>query len=112
MSDELKHTPGPWTVRYRTNAYADIVKLPEAGRPLYEEQHIACTSIDNHEANARLIAGAPDLLAALIEARHALQFANDSPGGPIVDTIWIMHSPGTIFDFLDAAIAKATGGKE
>lgn len=48
------------------------------------------------------------LLEALKEAREALQFANDSPGGAISDTIWMMHRPETLFDFMDAAIAKAT----
>lgn len=48
-----------------------------------------------------------DLLAAMIEARHALQFANDTPNGPISDTIWMMHRPETLFDFMDAAIEKA-----
>jgi len=47
------------------------------------------------------------LLAALIEARHVLQLANDTPNGPIVDTIWMMHRPETLFDFIDSMIAKA-----
>ena len=48
-----------------------------------------------------------DLLSTLKEAREALQFANDSPGGAVSDTIWMMHRPETLFDFLDAAIASA-----
>lgn len=44
------------------------------------------------------------LLSILKEAREALQFASDSPGGAISDTIWMMHRPETLFDFLDAAI--------
>ena len=51
-----------------------------------------------------------ELLAALIESRHALQFANDNPNGGISDTIWMMHGPETLFDFMDAAIAKAKEG--
>lgn len=47
-----------------------------------------------------------ELVEALLEAREALQFANDSPGGGISDTIWMMHRPETLFDFLDAALAK------
>ena len=50
-----------------------------------------------------------ELLAAMIEAREALQFANDTPHGGISDTIWMMHRSETLFDFLDAAIAKAGG---
>ena len=48
-----------------------------------------------------------ELLAAVKEAREALQFANESPGGGISDTIWMMHRSETLFDFLDAAIEKA-----
>lgn len=47
-----------------------------------------------------------ELLEALTEARHALQFANYTPGGPINDTIWMMHRPETLFDFMDAAIER------
>lgn len=48
-----------------------------------------------------------ELLAALKEAREAFQFANESPGGGVSDTIWMMHRPETLFDFMDAAIVKA-----
>ncbi|WP_434513820.1 hypothetical protein AB6Q56_14665 [Dechloromonas sp. ARDL1] len=50
---------------------------------------------------------------ALEKSREALQFANDSPGGGIVDTIWMMHSPETLFDFMDATIStiKESDGK-
>jgi hypothetical protein len=41
----------------------------------------------------------------LREAREALQFANDTPNGAITDTIWMMHRPETLFDFMDAAIS-------
>lgn len=42
---------------------------------------------------------------ALQESRHALQFANDSPNGPINDTIWMMHNPETLFDYMDYALS-------
>ena len=55
------------------------------------------------------------LLAAMQEARETLQFANESPGGPITDTIWMMHRPETLFDLIDAALevqpAESEGGK-
>ena len=44
------------------------------------------------------------LLDLLIKIREGLQFANDSPAGPITDTIWMMHGPETVFDALDALI--------
>jgi hypothetical protein len=49
------------------------------------------------------------LLAALIEAREALQMANETPNGPITGTIWMWHRPETLFDFIDAAIAEVKG---
>ena len=52
-----------------------------------------------------------ELLAALVEAREALQFANDSPGGVAADTIWMIHRPETLFDFMDAAIASVKESK-
>ena len=52
-----------------------------------------------------------ELLAVLVEAREALQFANDSPGGVAADTIWMIHRPETLFDFMDAAIASVKESK-
>ena len=44
------HTPGPWTVQYGCDQWGNLCKLP--------------TTFE-HAANARLIAAAPDMLAAL-----------------------------------------------
>lgn len=49
----------------------------------------------------------PTLRDALRSVRESLQFANDNPGGPISDTIWMMHGPETMFDFIDAALDAA-----
>lgn len=66
--------------------------------------------IEHHPKRKQLEQQRDELLAAIIEARHALQFANDNPGGGINDTIWMMHRSETLFDFMDAAIAKVKGG--
>ena len=67
----------------------------------------------NNEASTelrRLHALNAELLADMKAARQSLQVANDTPNGPINDTIW--HGPAeTLFDFMDHAIAKA-GGRE
>ena len=47
---------------------------------------------------------------ALREVRESLQFANDSPGGPITDTIWMMHRPETLFDFIDSTLQSPKNG--
>lgn len=60
-------------------------------------QHVALyTPATNFQRNT--------LLDALREVREALQFANESPDGPIRDTIWMMHRPETLFDFIDATL--------
>lgn len=47
------------------------------------------------------------LLDAIKEVRESLRFANDCPDGPITDTIWMMHRPETMFDFMTSTIAAA-----
>ena len=60
-------------------------------------QHAALyTPVSNFQRNT--------LLIAIQEVREALQFASDSPAGPIRDTIWMMHRPETLFDFIDATL--------
>jgi hypothetical protein len=48
---------------------------------------------------------AESVLSELRAIREALQFANESPGGPITDTIWMLHRAQTVFDALDECIA-------
>lgn len=87
---ETKHTPGPWTILgadYAEGAHVSIV-------PPNAAQVASVKKFDNWQANARLIAAAPDLLAACI---GALQSADEMG----------IECPGA--DDLRAAIAKATG---
>jgi hypothetical protein len=58
------------------------------------------------ESFARLLAARSDeLLATLKDARACLEAANNTPNGPITDTIW--YGPAeTLFDFIDAALEK------
>lgn len=94
---KTQHTPGPWTAvqQYanRWNIETQPVNHVPAGIA------IVCTTVlevgsndKDTEANARLIAAAPDMLEAL------LSIENDD--GRIPKTIW---------DMRNAAIAKATG---
>lgn len=86
-----QHTPGPWVAVARTNAY---IEIEAPNQPGYSAKKVATASLTNHEANARLIAAAPDLLEAL-NAAEAL-----------------LHSLGMqssdAYQEIDAAIAKAT----
>lgn len=67
MKTETKHTPGPWRV-----AKHDALRFTfhiDAGPAGYERNRVAIVSGDSArdcaEANARLIAAAPELLEAL-----------------------------------------------
>jgi len=100
------HTPGPWTV---TNALQTSgTRAPIVGyaggwvaRVFHPSAMPGLTSLappaDEAEANARLIAAAPDLLAAL----KAIQAA-------CMDDSSLRHTLGTdLLDAVDAALARA-----
>lgn len=88
-----KHTPGPWVAQEQcpVSNWVDIRVKSSNGWSL---PFAACKHF-NEVANARLIAAAPDLLAALRAAYSDIQ-----------------RCPGHTIDMLgriEAAIAKATG---
>lgn len=84
--DELMaHTPGPWTIGANSSSY---------GISIWSDEHLADVKSNNRDermANARLIAAAPELLAAL---KYVRRFLN-------VDD----HETA----YVDDAIAKAEG---
>jgi hypothetical protein len=82
-----KHSPGPW----RTGDMFNTVFGPKTDAP--SPVTIATVSKGN-QANARLIAASPDMLAA---CKAALAWFHDGEG----------RSSGPIGDMLRAAIAKA-----
>lgn len=80
-----KHTPGPWQYK-RTSGF-------DYGSTAYWVPGI-CVNIDK-EANARLIAAAPDLLAVVKELKESAAY-------------WSEYDvPIGIVDRINAAIAKA-----
>lgn len=87
------HTPGPWLV----------LRDPEVGGPLVATEDVAIADVMEmeggmSEANARLIAAAPDLLAAL---RQVVESAYPNPDEhPTMTAAWRVA---------EAAIAKAEG---
>jgi hypothetical protein len=66
MSDG-KHTPGPWRYQEGTDAYTHIVRTGE-NRFLCQ---LAQDTSGVAEANARLIAAAPELLDAILKSDDA-----------------------------------------
>lgn len=81
-----KHTPGPWHSGF--TKFSQV--FAENGALIARCNRL--TSLTNLQANARLIAAAPELLEACLAARAL------TPDGT--------HTAGV----LDDAIAKATGG--
>jgi len=106
MSD---YTPGPWEVREGwEEVFGPAVYTPDA----HDTQPLAAVNEvgnPNADADARLMAAAPDLLAAL---DHLLLWFPE----PSVNTIRFNDIGGGVFardvDVAQAAIAKATGEKE
>ena len=101
---DVKHTPGPWTVT-ADGAGWYIEATPERGHSLAfiaspEFQEEPDTSASEAEANASLIAAAPDLL-------EALQWLVDILPDPDLDNDELQR---TWTRRARAAIAKATGG--
>ena len=95
MSEKQKHTPGPWSVTWCNDGWC--VEARPCG---ICETHIygdaGSPSMPEREANARLIAAAPELLEA---AKQALQV--------FVDQGW--DDDLSAAKSLKAAIAKAEG---
>lgn len=97
-----KHTPGPWrfsdnTKWWKTNPFS--VTVPKKGVHGTAVANIparATISMEEAQANARLIAAAPDLLAALNAMLTHMGLDEDE---------WTKPT----FDQARAAIAKATG---
>jgi hypothetical protein len=90
-----KHTPGPWEVKRSGSGYPYQVHAPNGNhvKDVTRWASISVPSLPEGEANARLIAAAPDLLAIVraVDGHHAIPA--DSHLG----------------ERIRAAIAKATG---
>ena len=97
---DTKHTPGPWTYskEQTTNGHAHMVRQSSGESVANVRSHNRPT--EEAQANARLIAAAPELLEAL---KAVLHFDSDPsiPGEYKHDI--------TIARKVRAAIAKATG---
>ncbi len=98
-----KHTPGPWTVAGIPDRYgfqSIVIDGPKAIAYAFCIQHDPATGdplnrgLDEQQANAKLIAAAPDLLDLLKKARDSL--------GP----------ENSLWSELDISIDKATTGEQ
>lgn len=97
MKTKMTHTAGPW----------EIISLRDLGqiRIKGEGEIVAAAWVlptVNEEANARLIAAAPDLLEAAKRAMHICSVDDD---GEMATRLMILNAAG----MLRAAIEKAEG---
>ena len=128
MTERLKHTPGPWTTRGKMDGSGSAQIRAEGGNiwiggamgshyAADRRDHAGFPSDMEGEANARLIAAAPDLLEA---AKAAVAYdeairgcANDpdkmssycTAGGDDLDTLYFRW-----LTLARAGIAKVEGG--
>jgi len=96
-----RHTPGPWKVDEHNDVGA-------------EGRHVATLSLygdGSDDANAHLIAAAPDLLEALRTAEAALADIGDADREPGDDVEWCERRAAEALPLVRAAIAKARGSQ-
>ena len=103
-----KSTPGPWKiVRCSEGDRKDVDTIQAGTIRVVEPGGIWGRSIPECDANAALIAAAPDLLAALKEAETVIRWAAQESAGRVKAEVvggWIHHA-----DKARAAVAKAEG---
>jgi len=106
------HTPGPWTVRRSTLTHDDAYDFAISGDgvPVFAEVfgRDANGALPPAEANALLIAAAPDLLGTLKAIRIELR-AERTSDGKLAGVSYDMDALPRISNLLDVAIAKAEG---
>lgn len=96
MSEQSKHTPGPWTIDD-----GNII-LGDKGLSVAE---VYADDLEQQRHNARLIAAAPTMLEALVDLVETLQNVRMQDGGG-----QIQDEYADMFSEARAAIAKAEGG--
>ena len=115
MADTVKHTPGPWHVDPKApeeSFFEDVSILRHDGLAVAVAVHNGDIIPPEPEANARLIAAAPELLLALHELLEAYSKPDERlccdgrDCGCMGSTV---HQQAE--HYARAAIAKATGGK-
>ena len=100
-----KHTPGPWTVRCSSKGYPYQIEAPNGSRGpggitcVTRWAAISFPTSTEGQANARLIAAAPDMFAILQDACRESD-ANPIPRGPKAQDM---------YDRAMAIIAKVEG---
>ena len=105
MTKAVSHTPGPWVADgIHISADKHGGRVAKALR-VFDPSNGSIWTQERVEANARLIAAAPKLLAALIEGRAQMQLRLDALGA-VRSATWLRLHEAIVA--ADAAIAEAT----
>lgn len=113
MKNENKHTPGPWEFSGCDHAPILHIYAPDNKHIFHGER-----SQTEQEANARLIAAAPEMLEALKSASHMSRFSETEYAGRMYQHCTSCdatisegeaHLPDCDWLKIDAAIVKAEG---
>ena len=119
MTTDLKHTPGPWTSGINDVPYAEHDGIAWT----VDAEIGGICMVDGpdewNEANARLIAAAPELLTELVEARTTLSILRTQVMVEIgrcadpSESRWegVPEKLKERLDAMDAAITRATGAQ-
>ena len=99
MADS-KHTPGPW--KYEPTSGAIFMDDGDV-ESLVASTNLECVSEEQGDADGKLIAAAPELYAALVEAKREMWLAARST--------WTMSDfkNWAVVQQIDAALEKADG---
>lgn len=97
-SPKTAHTPGPWQCEPFSRYDKSIIILPPGVSVDYDDVDRA-----EAEANARLIAAAPEMLDAL----EKIVRATSVPAHKLTDTEFLRASASIALSFAEVAIAKA-----
>ena len=104
----MTHTPGPWYVKQQEdldpsgNGYVWAVK----GKPESDKHYVQNPAYANSEANARLIAAAPMMLAAIEKAGRIVGQVQDNPRMSASERAYALSRAS---DALDGTYFKTTG---
>ena len=103
-----QHTPGPWKAVY--SEYGEEIWFGGNDGPgMWEIEGAEAYLPGDHDEQARLIAAAPDLLAALQYAAQFLADEVEQRGLAGSDMTDYQDEAAQALDRVEAAIAKATG---
>jgi len=102
---KAKHTPGPW---YYVPDFSAIVIYRRGAASPIPVADFGKVTLPETNANARLIAAAPDLLAAAKAAASCYRTFRNVPKS---EQAWTAADDEAL-EALFAAVAKATGGED